>query len=326
RSYRRHEYMPAADDAVEPVLEKTRAVRTDHPFLTYLKSKTFKGFQGHSLFDVGRYFLRSLFTENLNMRASALSFNFFLALFPALIFTLTLIAYLPFDDLKTQFVQELSRVLPDKSYKEVASTIQEILLKQNRGLLSFGFALTLYFASNAFHILINNFNRRLPIKVKKNWFQVRLKALFMTGLISSMVIVVLVFITWGYQLHRYMVHEQWRIGFIYEFILVVLEYAMIASLIFLAISSIYFFGPHHQWRWKFFSAGSILAASLSILSSLVFSFYVNNFDSYNKIYGSIGAIIALLILIYINVLAIIVGFELNASIEKAGLDNAENEA
>jgi membrane protein len=141
----------------------------------------------------------------------------------------------------------------------------------------------------------------------------------MTVLISSMVIVVLVLITWGYQLHRYMVTEQWRIGFIYEFILVIFEYLLIAFLIFLAISSVYYFGPHHQWRWKFFSAGSILASSLSILSSLVFSFYVNNFDSYNKIYGSIGAIIALLILIYINVLAVIVGFELNASIEKAGL-------
>ena len=325
RSYNHHHKSEPTEDQAVPVLEKIKAVRTDHPFLSYLKSKTFKGFEGHSLYDVGRYFLRAMFTENLNMRASALSFNFFLALFPALIFTLTLIAYLPFDDLKTQFVQELSRILPDKSFKEVSGTIQEVLLKQNRGLLSFGFALTLYFASNAFHILINNFNRRLPVVVKKNWFQLRLKALFMTVLISSMVIVVLVLITWGYQLHRYMVTEQWRIGFIYEFILVIFEYLLIAFLIFLAISSVYYFGPHHQWRWKFFSAGSILASSLSILSSLVFSFYVNNFDSYNKIYGSIGAIIALLILIYINVLAVIVGFELNASIEKAGLFSQSQE-
>ena len=144
-----------------------------HPFILYLKRTRLKSLQGESVYNVGKYFFRSMFMENLNTRASSLSFNFFLALFPAIIFLLTLIGYLPLHGLKTQFIQELSRVLPKQTFHEIQETILEILNKQNSGLLSFGFVTTIYFASNAFHLLINSFNRRLPFAKKKNWLQVR---------------------------------------------------------------------------------------------------------------------------------------------------------
>jgi membrane protein len=87
----------------------------------------------------------------------------------------------------------------------------------------------------------------------------------------------------------------------------------------ICICIMYYFGPANKKRWRFFSAGSIFAWILSILSTLLFSVYVNNFNSYNKVYGSIGAIIALMILIYINTLVVLVGFDLNTSIEKAAI-------
>ena len=121
-----------------------------HPFILYLKRTRLRALQGESIYDVGKYFFRSMFMENLNTRASSLSFNFFLALFPALIFLLTLIGYLPLHGLKSQFIQELSRVLPKQTFREIQETILEILNKQNSGLLSFGFITTIYFASNAF--------------------------------------------------------------------------------------------------------------------------------------------------------------------------------
>ena len=102
-----------------------------HPFLLYLQRTRLKALQGESLYNVGKYFFRSMFMENLNTRASSLSFNFFLALFPAIIFLLTLIGYLPLHGLKSQFIQELSRVLPKQTFKEVHGTILEILNKQN---------------------------------------------------------------------------------------------------------------------------------------------------------------------------------------------------
>ncbi len=305
-----------------PILEN----KVTHPFIQYLKNKKPKSFEGESLYSVGSYFLRAMFMENLNMRASSLSFNFFLALFPAIIFLLTLIAYLPITGMKTQFILELSLILPKQTYREIQTTIYEILNKQNTGLLSFGFISTLYFASNAFHLLINSFNRRLPNAKKKNWIQIRLKAIGLTFLMSALIIVGLFLIMLAYQSVRYITKHHWPFVDFYTFIITLFEYLVVAGLFVMAISNIYFFGPSSHNRWKFFSAGSTTATILSGLSTLIFSLYVNNFNTYNKIYGSIGAIIALMILIYINILTIIVGFELNVSIEKAKMKSmAEKE-
>jgi membrane protein len=288
-----------------------------HPLLKYLQTIKPKGFGGENLYTVGRYFLRAMFMENLNMRASSLSFNFFLALFPALIFLLTLIAYLPITGLKTQFIRELSLIMPEQTFKEIRSTILEILNKQNSGLLSFGFITTLYFASNAFHLLINAFNRRLPNVKKKNWFQIRGRAVFMTFWVSILIIIGLFLITMAYQSVLFIKTHRWPLSEVYTFIITIFEYLVLIALFLIGISSLYFFGPANQKRWKFFTAGSTTATVLSGISSWGFALYVNNFNTYNKVYGSIGAIIALMILIYINVLTIIVGFELNVSIEKA---------
>jgi membrane protein len=288
-----------------------------HPFILYLKRTRLKALQGESIYNVGKYFFRSMFMENLSTRASSLSFNFFLALFPALIFLLTLIGYLPLYGLKSQFIQELSRVLPKQTFREIQETILEILNKQNSGLLSFGFITTIYFASNAFHLLINSFNRRLPFAKKKNWFQIRGKAIFMTFWISILIIAALLLLTWAYQSVTYITNHDWPFASVYAFVILLIEYLILAALFQIGISSIYYFGPSNTKRWRFLSAGSITATVLGGISTLAFGMYVNNFNTYNKVYGSIGAIIALMILIYINVLTIIVGFELNVSIEKA---------
>lgn len=293
--------------------------------IVFLQSRTVKGFKGHSFYDVGKYFLRSIFKENLSIRASSLSFNFFLALFPALIFLLTLIAFLPIRGMKTQFIEQLSIILPNSTYEQIADTILEILNKQNSKLLSFGFLLTIYFASNAFHILINSFNRRLAIGqfVKHNWLYIRFKAIFLTFILSVLIIVFLVLVTWAYQIENYMENNEWPLITIINFLIELLKYMLITGLFVLVISSIYYFGPSNKKRWEFFSAGSLLAGTLSIISTFGFTIYVNNFDSYNKIYGSIGAILALMVLIYINSFLIIVGFELNTSIDKAELQKSK---
>ncbi len=287
--------------------------------IVFLQGKTVKGFKGHSFYDVGKYFLRSIFKENLSIRASSLSFNFFLALFPALIFLLTLIAFLPIKGMKTQFIEQLSLILPNTTYEQIADTILEILNKQNSKLLSFGFLLTVYFASNAFHILINSFNRRLAMGqfVQHNWLYIRFKAIFLTFILSILIIVFLVLVTWAYQIEGYMEAHDWPLLSLINFFIEFFKYILITGLFILVISSIYYFGPSNKKRWEFFSAGSLLSGTLSIISTFGFTLYVNNFDSYNKIYGSIGAILALMVLIYINSFLIIVGFELNTSIDKA---------
>jgi membrane protein len=305
------------EDLNEDDYQENPVVASDGKIIRWLKNKTVRGFDGHSLYDVGKYFLNSLFKEDLNLRASSLSFNYFLSLFPTLIFILTLIAALPVRGVKTRLVSELRLILPESSWKEISSTIYELLNHQNSGLLSLGFIMALYFSSNAFHSLINSFNRRLPEKVKRNWLQNRIQAVGLTLLVGTMVVVALIFLTWMFQLGSYMQKHDWFGLPVWLFLISLIEYLLLAALIFTAISSFYHFGPAHKYKWHFISPGSVFAGTLSIVSTYFFSLYVNNFDAYNKIYGSIGAIIALMVLIYINCLVVIVGFELNTSIDKA---------
>ena len=302
-------------DSSNPVLNDVETSHS-HPLIEYFKTKTLKGLNGHSIYEVGKYFFRSMFMENLNIRASSLSFNFFTALFPALIFLLTLIAYLPIKGIKTQFINQLAVILPTKTYQEISSTILEILHKQNSSLLSFGFILTIYFASNSFHLMINTFNRRVAVPQKKSWLHIRGKAV-LTFWMCILIIAFLLLVTWSFQIESYMIKHHWPLLSVTGFLLTVFEYILIFALFLFAISSIYFFAPSNHQRWRFFSVGSIFTTILSLISTFGFSLYVNNFDSYNKVYGSIGAILALMVLIYINILIILIGFELNASIDKA---------
>lgn len=308
--------------AVETIAE-TPVTKADTRFVRYLKTHTLTGFDKHSIYDVGKYFLRGLFKENLNLRASSLSFNFFLSLFPILIFLLTTIAALPVKGLKTRLIKEISVMLPEASSKALSGTIFELLNHPNHGLLSFGFILALYFASNAYHTMINSFNRRLPVKVRRNWIQNRIRAIYLTLMITGLAIVVLYILTQFYQADNYMYKHHWDARKFFRFLITIFEYLILIVFVLVAISCMYYFGPANKKRWKFFSAGSIFATSLSVLSTFFFSVYVNNFNSYNKVYGSIGAIIALMILIYINTLVVLVGFELNTSIDRAHINAKE---
>jgi membrane protein len=314
------------EDQIEDDYQESPVFATDGKVIKWLKRKTIAGFDGHSLYDVGKYFLNSLFKEDLNLRASSLSFNYFLSLFPTLIFILTVIASLPVRGVKSRLISELRLLLPESTWKEISTTIYELLNQQNSGLLSLGFVMALYFSSNAFHSLINSFNRRLPEKKKRNWLQNRIQAVGLTCLVGIMVVVALIFLTWMFQLAGYMTKHDWIGLSVWLFLIKTIEYCLLAAMIFTAISSFYHYGPAHKRKWHFISPGSVFAGALSILSTYFFGLYVNNFDAYNKIYGSIGAIIALMVLIYINCLVVIVGFELNTSIDKARITKNKMEA
>ncbi len=308
---------------------ETVVKQEDGRFVKYLKTHTLPGFEKRSLFDVGKYFLRSLFKENLNLRASSLSFNFFLSLFPILIFLLALIAQLPVIGMKTRLINEIALLFPKSTSKALTETIYDLLKNPSSGLLSFGIVLALYFASNAYHTMINTFNRRLPIRVRRTWIQNRIRAIFLTLLIIVLAIVTLYILTQFYKANGYIFKHNWDSKAFFKFIIKTFEYLIVIVFVFVAISCMYYFGPSKKDKWHFFSAGSIFAGTLSIISTFAFSLYVDNFNSYNNVYGSIGAIIALMVLIYINTLVVIVGFELNTSIDKAHIlfeerENAQN--
>jgi len=274
------------------------------------------GFEGVPVYDVIRFFYRQLKTVGLTERASAVAYNFIMAIPPSFLFLFTLIPNLPFikkRDILKQLTLIIKDIIPAEGYnKDIIRFINDTFFGTAvYGLLSFGLLFALYFASNAMMGLMRSFNRNYEGFEKRKWLHNRWIAIRLTVLIFGLVMGCLILlITQGAVLKWLGMGSQFWIEFIFY-----IRWIFIIALIFYSIAFIYKYAPAVQKKWKLNSPGAILATSLCILASLGFSYFVNNFGKYNALYGSIGTVMVLMALIYINSLVLLIGFELNVSIK-----------
>lgn len=296
----------------------TRALEIDQLLDKRLAAVTLPGFKGKSIYQVGKFFVKGLFQEDLNLRASSLAFNFFIALFPLIIFLFTLIPYFPVDNLEVLITELIQRFLPQNAFEFLNETITDIVTNQNAGLLSFGFIAALYFASNGFASMLSAFDSGLANKLQRNWFDIRYKSVILLFLVVLLLITTIVLsISFDYAFKA--VDRELTISdSVLKVTLTAVEYLLTLFLVYFIYSSLYYFGSNKGAEWRFFSAGSTLASLLSIVSTYGFRLYVENFNSYNKLYGSVGTLLVLMILIYVNCFVVLIGFELNRSIDRAG--------
>lgn len=275
------------------------------------------GFQGASLFSVFQFFFKGIINPKFNLYAGSLSWNFFLAIFPSLIFLFTLIAYIPVHNLQKQILIQIDFFLPKDAYKIIKSTITDIVHKQRSGLLSLGFLSALYFASNGVFSMMLAFdsNFQEEEKKKRNFFQKRGRSILLTLGITTLIFLSLAVLITGSYFSSYIIKHHIINKSIMLFVVSVLQFITLSALVFFIMSSIYYFGHSAKKKWRFFSPGATVATVLSLAATYLFSSYVDGFNSYNKLYGSIGAIIVMMLLIYFNTLCVLVGFELNKSIE-----------
>lgn len=278
------------------------------------KHTTLIGFNGLPIYTVLDFFFKEIQKEHLNTKSTSLAFSFFLALFPATIFLFTLIPYIPVNNFQDQLLSILGQILPANAYEAVQTTLTDIIKNKNGGLLSFGFVAALFFSSNGLMALMRNFNKASLISDKRPGWKKRRTAIVLTVVISIMLIIgVSLIIAGNYIINRLEALELIQ-GALTKYSLMMVNYVIILLLFFSIISTLYYFGPATTKKFKFFSAGATIATVLSIVTSLGFAFYVNNFSSYNKVYGSIGTLIVIMIWLYLNSMILLIGFELNASI------------
>jgi membrane protein len=283
---------------------------------------TVPGFQGRPLYDVGEFFIGSMRNGAISTKAAAVAFNFFIAIFPAIIFLFTLIPYIPIPDFQSELLKMLQSIMPGNAFSTIEQTITDIVENPRFGLLSFGFVATLYFSTNGIVAIMKAFNASNTAKEKRSAFKKRIAAIWLflifTGLIT---IAISLLIFSGHAFEYFYEIGLIKGGFTY-YLLVVSEWLIILAIYFLAISFIYHFAPLKRRRFKFISAGGSLATGLSIVTSLLFSYYVNNFGTYNELYGSIGTVIVLMLWLQLNAQILLIGYELNHSIHKANRKNA----
>lgn len=292
----------------------------------WMRKIKFKRWDNVSLYKIMKLLVRNLQQDEILNRANAVAFSFILAIFPAIIFLFTLIPYISqvIPEVTSQSIMEfLAEMLPLSMYEVISSTVQDIISNQRGGLLTFGFVFSLYLATNGMMSLMGAFNACYKTDDRRGGFKMRMIATGLTINLALVLFLAIILLVVGQLALNYVLTHlnefNWLEGIdkFTVYILFVLRFLVIFIVFFLAVSTIYYFGPAIHYNWRFFSIGSFLATLLILGVSYGFSFYVTNFGTYNKVYGSIGVLIALMVWVQLVTVVLLVGYEINASIHNA---------
>ncbi len=293
-------------------LEHTAPVQT---VIRQSKRTHMPGFGGFSLHQVWKPFLEQLRLTNLFERAAGISYNVVMAIPPTLIFLFTLIPYLPISKLFVQQLYTLIRdIVPGRANNQVIIGFLEDFINQPRNdLLSFGLLLALFFSSNAMMGILRSFDRNYDGFYNPTGLQKREWALKLTLLVFSLLFICVLLLIAQTNVLQWLGIESAALRLVIQN----LRWVIILLLVYYSVASIYRHGPALQIKWPLLTPGSVFATSLMFIATFLVSFWVNNFSNYNKLYGSIGAVFILMVLIYVNAMVILLGFELNVTL--AGL-------
>jgi membrane protein len=291
----------------------------------WLKRIKFKKHDNLSLYKFLKIFIFNINEDEILDRANGVAYNFILAVFPAIIFLFTLIPYIShyFPEITTQTIMDfLEEVTPSNMYSAASATILDIVSIHRGGLLTLGFVFAIYLSTNGMMALMRAFNACYRTVDRRNWFRMRLTSMLLTLMLAIVLLSAIAMLIAGqFSLNYVTTHiekfSEVNLHSYTIYFLFVLRFVIIFIVFFIAISCVYYFGPAVHYNWSFFSIGSFVA-TLSVLGiSYGFSYYITNFGSYNKVYGSIGALIALMAWVQLITVVLLFGYEINASLHYA---------
>lgn len=298
---------------IRPLFRIFRKIPVARSVSRYSKRVSLPGFEGLSLYEVAVFFGKGLSRGGLQIRASSMAYNFFLAIFPAIIFLFTLIPYIPIHNFQDQLFETIRSVMPRNAWLTIEDTVTQVIHQQNSSLLSIGVLAALFFSTNGLTSMMGAFNKSIHVKeVRAMWKQRLIAMAFVLWLAVVLIAGVTVIVGSELFLPRIMKEGSFESGLLW-----VGKWLVVAALFMLTIGVYYRYGPSQRMHRKLLSPGVLLASLLIIMTSIGFAWYVNNFGRYNKLYGSIGSVIILLIWIYYNSMMLLIGFELDAAITGA---------
>jgi membrane protein len=292
---------------------------SEFPFIKkgiqWAKQTILPGFDGVPLYHALLFVYNEAMKDDIMMRAKGMAFSFFLAIFPGIIFLLTLIPYLPFTEYYVEiWKSSLTGLLPTQAEAYIFGMMDSLGKTTRVSSQILSLILMLYFTSNGVSSMLVSFSKSYKSTYKsRNYFQHKLRALEITFLLFLLMILSTGLVILG-NIWLEILFNKLDLSSFYRITIDILRWIIVIVLFYSIFSMLYRFGPAMKKKIKFFSPGAGVATFLAIVTSIGFSYYVNNFSSYNEIYGSLGAIIITMIWIQINSMALIVGYELNASI------------
>ena len=289
-----------------------------------LKARALKkihfGSQSKNLYDVLRIFIQQLKKDNIKERAGSMAFSYTIALFPLLLFLLNLVPYLQdfFPMVTTaNILSFVQGIIPADVYVTIESTLLDIVSKPRQSLLSLGFFFALFASTQGVVSMMNSFNSVYKTKENRSWLSARAIAI---SIVLALVVTILaassVMIIGGFWIAKLEDTQLFSSDFVI-FLFNSLKFLILLAVFYVTSAFIFRFAPAIHDKWHFFSTGAKLAGLLITISFYGFIFYLENFASYNKLYGSIGTIIALMLWLYLTSVIVLVCFEVNVSFDLA---------
>ncbi len=273
------------------------------------------GFQGLSLYQVLGFFFQGLQNGRITTRASAVSFRILLAIPPLLIVLLSLIPFIPVDNFQDNLFENIARLMPQSAFVLVEQTLDDLINRKQQTLVSISFILALFYASNAIAAILDGFSHSYHSQKNQGTVFQYVLSFGLMFILSIIVIFGVALITFSGALFDYLQELNVIGNNAVVFVLEIAKWIIVILLFELGISLLYKAG--HTGKWRAINAGASFATVGLIIVSILFAWYVNNFGNYNKLYGSVGTVLVVMLWLYFNSIVLLIGFEINTSIEKA---------
>lgn len=306
----------------KPLEEKLEKIPVVNILVRFFKRTKLPGLEGLTFYDLLELYITGIVKGALTSRASAIAFSFFMALFPFLLFILIIIPYVPIDDFKIEFLRFLESFLPASTSDFFFETIFEgIDQSQRGGLLSSVFVLSIMLTANGVNALFSGFENSYHVQLSRNIFRQYLYALGVAIILAFLLILTIAVLGYFqiYVVQKVLdtLHEKgYNVAAQSVFWFNMVKYVFFIIMVYIATATMYYFGTRGGRYSKFFSVGAIFTTTLIIVLSFLFGIYIENFGQYNKLYGSIGALLILMIYLWLNANILLLGHELNTSINK----------
>jgi membrane protein len=277
---------------------------------------------GLSWKDLGKRVWNEMQEDDVFGRAAQLSYFFLLALFPLLLFLTSLLGYFAEagTELRENLLNYLGSVMPGSAYDLVHTTVDEISKAKSGGKLSFGVLATLWAASNGMGAISESLNVAYNVKEQRPWWKARLMSIILTIALAVLIITALTLVLYGGEIGE-KIAIYCGLGDAFTIAWKILQWPIVLLFVLLSFSLIYYFAPDlRDQDWKWVTPGSVIALLLWLAVSFAFRAYLTYFDSYSATYGSLGAVIILMLWFYLTGAAILIGGEINSEIENAAAE------
>ena len=310
-------------EAIEQQLEKIPVVNWLVRLLKKMKLKTFEGL---SFYDLLEMYVMGIVKGAVSTRASSIAFSLFMALFPLLIFMVTLVPFIiPYvsvgnENFDAQFLMFLESFLPTATSDYFGDIYQQIKDQKQGGLLSSAFILSIFLVANGVNAIFGGFEYSYHVELTRNFFRQYAYAL-MVGLILSTLLIVgaVAFVYFEFYVVEYTSEYFGKtLGYSVEkgdaLGIQIAKALFFMLLSYLTTAILYYFGTAEGRKARFFSAGALMTTLLFLLTSYLFGVYVEKFARYNELYGALGGLLILMVFIWLNSNILLLGFELNATL------------